>query len=138
MRRAAAGGICGMFAEKAGVETVHAALDAGITFFDVAPYYGLTVTEAVLGKALRGIDRDRYVLATKVGRYGRYGGQVFDFSVGAVTRSLARNAAILDRIPAGRRADPEDFAGAAVFVASRASDYVHGAIVPAGGGWLPR
>ena len=117
---------------------MHAALDAGITFFDVAPYYGLTAAETVLGKALRGIDRDRYVLATKVGRYG----QVFDFSVGAVTHSLrsslARNAAILDRIPAGRWAGPEDFAGAAVFLASRASDYVHGAIVPVDGGWFGR
>ena len=135
MRRVAAGGICGRFAEKAGVEAVHAALDAGIIFFDVAPYYGLTAAETVLGKALRGIDRDRYVLATKVGLYG---GQVFDFSVGAVTRSLARNAAILDRIPAGRWADPEDFAGAAVFVASRASDCVQGAIVHVDGGWLGR
>jgi NAD(P)-dependent dehydrogenase (short-subunit alcohol dehydrogenase family) len=136
MRRVAAGSICGRFPEKAGVEAVHAALDAGITFFDVAPYYGLTAAETVLGKALRGVDRDRdrYVLATKIGRYG---GQVFDFSAGAVTRSLARNAAILDRIPAGRWADPEDSAGAAVFVASRASN-PHGAIVPTGGGWLGR
>lgn len=58
------------------------------------------------------------------------------------TRALrddpARNAAILDRIPAGRWADPEDFAGAAVFLASRASDYVHGAIIPVDGGWLGR
>ncbi len=118
---------------------MHAALDAGITFFDVAPYDGLTPAETVLGKALRGIDRDRYVLATKVGRYD---GQVFDFSAGAVTHSprgsLARNAAILDPVPAGRWADPEDFAGAAVFLASRASDYVHGAIGTVAGGWFRR
>jgi L-galactose dehydrogenase len=86
------GGIYGRFAEKAGIEAVHAALDAGITFFDVAPYYGLTAAETVLGKALRGIDRDRYVLATKVGRYGD---QVFDFSAGAVTRSLRDSLARL-------------------------------------------
>lgn len=139
MRRVAAGGICGRFPEKADIEAVHAALDAGITLFGVAPYYGVTAAETVLGKALRGIDRDRYVLATKVGRYG---GQVFDFTVGAVTHSLrgslARNAAILDPIPAGRWADPEDFAGAAVFLTSRASDYVHGAIVPVDGGWFGR
>ena len=139
MRRVAAGGICGRFAEEAGVEAVHAALDAGITFFDVAPYYGLTAAETVLGKALRGIGRDRYVLGTKVGRCG---GQVFDFSVGAVTHSLrgrlARNAAILDPIPAGRWAGQENFVGAAVCLASRASDYVHGAIAPVDGGWLGR
>lgn len=86
------GGIYGRFAEKGGIEAVHAALDAGITFFDVAPYYGLTGAETVLGKALRGIDRDRYVLATKVGRYGD---QVFDFSAGAVTRSLRDSLARL-------------------------------------------
>ena len=86
------GGIYGRFAEKAGIEAVHAALDAGITFFDVAPYYGLTAAETVLGKALRGIDRDGYVLATKVGRYGD---QAFDFSAGAVTRSLRDSLARL-------------------------------------------
>lgn len=86
------GGIYGGFAEQAGIEAVHAALDAGITFFDVAPYYGLTAAETVLGKALRGIDRDRYVLATKVGRYGD---QVFDFSAGGVTRSVRASLARL-------------------------------------------
>lgn len=50
----------------------------------------------------------------------------------------ARNAAILDRIPAGRWAEPRDFTGVAVFLASRASDYVHGTLLPVDGGWLGR
>jgi len=50
----------------------------------------------------------------------------------------ARNAAILGRIPAGRWGEPADFAGVAVFLASRASDYVHGALIPVDGGWLGR
>jgi L-galactose dehydrogenase len=79
------GGIYGTFAEQAGIDAVHAALDAGINFLDVSPYYGLTAAEAVLGKALRGIGRDRYVLATKVGRYGD---NVFDFSAARVARSV--------------------------------------------------
>ena len=50
----------------------------------------------------------------------------------------ARSAEILGRIPAGRWGEPEDLAGTAVFLASAASDYVHGAIVPVDGGWLNR
>ena len=50
----------------------------------------------------------------------------------------AREAAILDRIPARRWAEPEDFAGVAVFLASRALDYVHGTLLPVAGGWLGR
>ncbi len=49
-----------------------------------------------------------------------------------------RNRAILDRIPAGRWGDPSDLGGAAVFLASRASDYVSGHILAVDGGWLAR
>jgi 2-deoxy-D-gluconate 3-dehydrogenase len=49
-----------------------------------------------------------------------------------------RNAAILSRIPAGRWGTPEDMGGAAVFLASRASDYCHGTILVVDGGWLAR
>jgi L-galactose dehydrogenase len=86
------GGIYGAFAEQDGIDAVHAALDTGITFFDVSPYYGLGAAETVLGKALRGIDRDTYVLATKVGRYGD---DVFDFSARRVTRSVHQSLARL-------------------------------------------
>lgn len=67
------------------IRTVHTALDCGINFIDVSPYYGATRAETVLGRALRGIPRDRYVLATKVGQYGE--GE-FDFSAARITRSL--------------------------------------------------
>jgi 2-deoxy-D-gluconate 3-dehydrogenase len=49
-----------------------------------------------------------------------------------------RSAAILDRIPAGRWGEPADLAGAAVFLASPAADYLHGSIVAVDGGWLAR
>ena len=49
-----------------------------------------------------------------------------------------RNKAILDRIPAGRWGEPSDLGGTAVFLASRASDYVNGAVIPVDGGWLAR
>jgi 2-deoxy-D-gluconate 3-dehydrogenase len=49
-----------------------------------------------------------------------------------------RNRAILDRIPAGRWGRPDDLGGAAVFLASAASDYVSGVVLPVDGGWLAR
>jgi 2-dehydro-3-deoxy-D-gluconate 5-dehydrogenase len=49
-----------------------------------------------------------------------------------------RNRAILDRIPAGRWGQPEDIGNAAVFLASDAARYVHGAILNVDGGWLAR
>jgi L-galactose dehydrogenase len=78
--------------EREGIRTVHAALDLGINFIDVSPYYGLTRAETVLGKALVGVSRDRYLLATKVGRYGE---REFDFSAGRVTRSVDESLARL-------------------------------------------
>jgi len=49
-----------------------------------------------------------------------------------------RSKAILERIPAGRWGEPADVAGATVFLASAASDYVHGIVLPVDGGWLGR
>jgi len=49
-----------------------------------------------------------------------------------------RSKAILDRIPAGRWGEPSDLGGAAVFLASSASDYVNGHILAVDGGWLAR
>lgn len=56
----------------------------------------------------------------------------------ALRQDSARAGAILDRIPAGRWGDSQDLKGAAVFLASPASDYVHGAVIPVDGGWLGR
>ncbi len=56
----------------------------------------------------------------------------------ALRADAARSTAILGRIPAGRWGEPGDLAGATVFLASRASDYVHGTILPVDGGWLGR
>jgi L-galactose dehydrogenase len=67
-----------------GVAAVHTALDLGINLLDVSPYYGLSVAETVLGRALIGVDRDSYILATKVGRYGDAD---FDFSAQRVVAS---------------------------------------------------
>jgi L-galactose dehydrogenase len=79
------GGVFGAIDETQGVETVHTALDLGINYIDVAPYYGATRAETVLGKALHGIRRGRYYLATKVGRYGTGD---FDYSAERIVQSV--------------------------------------------------
>src|SRR5580704_14891286 len=56
----------------------------------------------------------------------------------ALRADPVRNPAILARIPAGRWGEPDDFKGAVVFLASRASDYVTGSILLVDGGWLAR
>jgi 2-deoxy-D-gluconate 3-dehydrogenase len=56
----------------------------------------------------------------------------------ALQRDETRNRQILERIPAGRWGEPTDLAGAAVFLASAASDYLHGHILTVDGGWMGR
>jgi L-galactose dehydrogenase len=62
--------------ESEGIRSVHCAIDLGINFFDVAPFYGITLAETRLGDALKG-KRNDILLATKCGRYGL---RDFDFS----------------------------------------------------------
>jgi 2-dehydro-3-deoxy-D-gluconate 5-dehydrogenase len=56
----------------------------------------------------------------------------------ALSNDPERSKSILDRIPSGRWGTPEDFAGATIFLASRASDYVNGTILTVDGGWMGR
>jgi 2-dehydro-3-deoxy-D-gluconate 5-dehydrogenase len=65
-------------------------------------------------------------------------GYIATRNTAALRDDETRNREILNRIPAGRWGVPEDLAGAAVFLASSASDYVHGAVLPVDGGWLAR
>jgi L-galactose dehydrogenase len=77
----------GAMSPAEGQRAVDVAIDHGINFFDVSPYYGRTLAEKRLGEALVG-KRHRVVLSTKVGRYDRDRPGGFDFSASRVTRSL--------------------------------------------------
>ena len=74
--------------EKESFEAVEAAIEGGINFIDVSPYYGHYKAETVLGKALKNIPRDKYFLSTKVGRYGKDGVNTWDYSARRATNSV--------------------------------------------------
>lgn len=67
------------------MRAVHAALDVGMNFIDTSPFYGRGMSEVLLGVALRGIPRDRYLLGSKLGRYDA---AHFDFSAKRVVESV--------------------------------------------------
>ncbi|XP_010530673.1 PREDICTED: L-galactose dehydrogenase [Tarenaya hassleriana] len=80
------GRVFGPVAEDDAVAAVRRAFQLGINFFDTSPYYGGTLSEKVLGKALKalGAPRSEFIVSTKCGRYK----EGFDFSAERVTRSI--------------------------------------------------
>ncbi|KAG5023229.1 hypothetical protein JHK85_019571 [Glycine max] len=80
------GNVFGDVSEEEPKASVRLAFQSGINFFDTSPYYGGTLSEKVLEKALKalGAPRNSYVVATKCGRYK----EGFDFSAERVTRSI--------------------------------------------------
>ena len=82
------GGVFHDIKEKEAIEAVFTAIEGGMNFIDVSPYYGHYKAETVLGKALREIPRDKYYLSTKVGRYGKDGVNTWDYSAKRATESV--------------------------------------------------
>src|SRR3954453_19290531 len=74
----------GEISEEETTRAVREAIDSGINFFDVSPYYGRTLAESRLGQALSG-KREKVVLATKCGRYDT---NRFDFSADRIRLSI--------------------------------------------------
>jgi aryl-alcohol dehydrogenase-like predicted oxidoreductase len=89
------GGVFHDVDEKKAIEAVHAAIELGINYIDVAPAYGGTKAETVLGLALSEIPRDAYYISTKVGKHtpiGSYGADSFDYSNEGIRKSLDESA----------------------------------------------
>lgn len=82
------GGVFHNIDEGRAIDAVYTAIDCGMNFIDVSPYYGHYKAETVLGKALKNIDRSKYYLSTKVGRYGKDGKNTWDYSAKRVTDSV--------------------------------------------------
>lgn len=121
------GGLFEDVPEARGLATVERALALGVNFFDTAPLYGYGKSETYLGRALAGVPRSSYVLATKVGRllistdpsqlekrefdHPFPFRPVFDFSYDAVMRSFEESLKRLnlDRIDLLHIHDPDDY-----------------------------
>ncbi|MBR5849884.1 MAG: aldo/keto reductase [Alistipes sp.] len=74
--------------EEEALEAVYTAIEGGMNFIDVSPYYGHYKAETVLGKALQNIPREKYYLSTKVGRYGKDGVNTWDYSAKRAQESV--------------------------------------------------
>ncbi|XP_075748783.1 uncharacterized protein LOC119178032 isoform X10 [Rhipicephalus microplus] len=74
--------------EEEVVLAVRHAVQCGVNYFDTAPWYGQGRSESVLGKALEGISRDSFYVATKVGRYELDCERMFDFSGSRTLKSV--------------------------------------------------
>ena len=74
------GGVFHDIRETEAIQAVFTAIEHGMNFIDVSPYYGHYKAETVLGKALKEIPREKYYLSTKVGRYGKDGVNTWDYS----------------------------------------------------------
>lgn len=101
----------GSIPEAQSIDTVRAALAAGVTLIDTAPLYGAGRSRQRVGDALQGVPRDGYVLSTKVGRLVLPDGAViFDFSRDGVLRSFEQslNRLKLDRVDVLLVHDPDD------------------------------
>ncbi|MGN0053129.1 MAG: aldo/keto reductase [Bacteroides sp.] len=82
------GGVFHDIREAEGIQAVYTAIEQGMNFIDVSPYYGHYKAETVLGKALKELPRDKYYLSTKVGRYGKDGVNTWDYSARRATESV--------------------------------------------------
>lgn len=82
------GGVFRTIKEDEAIQSVYTAVDNGINFIDVSPYYGHLKAETVLGKALKNISRDKYYLSTKVGRYGKDGVNTWNYSAARARASV--------------------------------------------------
>jgi len=89
------GGVFHDIRESEGINAVCKAVENGMNFIDVSPYYGHYKAETVLGKALQLIPRDHYYLSTKVGRYGKDGKNTWDYSAKRAIESVYES---LDRL----------------------------------------
>lgn len=82
------GGVFHSIKENDALKAVFTAAENGLNFIDVSPYYGHYKAETVLGKALKELPRESFILSTKVGRYGKDGINTWDYSAKRAKESV--------------------------------------------------
>ena len=97
---------------------------------------GYAASKGALGSLVKGLANEWAAKGVNVN--GIAPGYIATDNTEALRNDPERSKSILDRIPAGRWGEPEDFKGPAVFLASAAADYVHGTILTVDGGWMGR
>ncbi|KAH0949765.1 hypothetical protein HN011_005013 [Eciton burchellii] len=85
----------GTYDEADAIEAVRQAIKRGVNYIDTAPWYGQGRSETILGKALRGIPRQAYYIATKIGRYELDYENMFDFTIEKTRKSLKKSLELL-------------------------------------------
>ncbi|XP_015116198.1 L-galactose dehydrogenase [Diachasma alloeum] len=85
----------GTYDEEEAIATVREALRKGINYIDTAPWYGQGRSERTIGKALEGVPREAYYIATKVGRYELNFEHMFDFTAERTRRSVQESLKLL-------------------------------------------
>jgi len=97
---------------------------------------GYAASKAALGSLIKALANEWAGKGVNVN--GIAPGYVATDNTEALRKDPVRSKSILDRIPAGRWAQPEDFKGATILLASSAADYIHGTIITVDGGWMGR
>ncbi|XP_012271118.1 L-galactose dehydrogenase [Orussus abietinus] len=85
----------GDFNEHEAIESIRHAIKQGINYIDTGPWYGQGRSETIIGKALKGIPRQAYYIATKIGRYESDYEKMFDFTVEKTSKSLSKSLELL-------------------------------------------
>ena len=96
--------------ESNAIETLHTAYNEGIRYFDTAPYYGAGISEKYFGKFLSSVERNSFVISSKVGRIIENQEIKFDYTREGILRSLEESLERLnlDYIDIALIHDPDD------------------------------
>lgn len=97
---------------------------------------GYTASKSAIAGLVKALSNEWAIKGVNVN--GIAPGYIATYNTKALREDKERNKAIIDRIPAGRWGNPNDFKGPVIFLSSAASDYIHGEILTVDGGWMGR